>query len=259
MGKDLGAIWRSKGTRALLMLLPVVLVVVLPFVYSVTISFLPAEDPLLMPEKIAALVGGLEKYGVRRQWMAVFTTLLCPLFFLCVPVVCSVTAASRVFVGEKEGGTMETLLLSALDTRSLLHAKVTCCTLLSVAVSLLAFIAFAITASVADLLMGAPYFLNWEWIVCLVVVMPMAALFSVVFVSWELPRVHSVGEAMQTMGYLMLPLLVLYLLQFTGAFRITVPWLLGLAVILAILSIVLFNMSSRQFQPDRLFTQMEEL
>ena len=35
------------------------------------------------------------------------------------------------------------------------------------------------------------------------------ALFSVVFVSWELCRVHSAGEALQTMGYLLLPLLLL--------------------------------------------------
>ena len=39
VGKDLGAIWRNKGTRALLMLLPVVLVVLVPLLYSVAISF----------------------------------------------------------------------------------------------------------------------------------------------------------------------------------------------------------------------------
>ena len=63
---------------------------------------------------------------------------------------------------------------------------------------------------------------------------------------------------MQTMGYLMLPLLVLYLVQFTGVFRITVPLLLGIAVLLGVLSIVLFNVTSRQFQPERLFTTCQE-
>lgn len=93
MGKDLGAIWRNKGTRALLMLLPVTLIVLLPLVYSVAISFLPTEDSLALPQDIAAMVGNLEGYGPRRQWMAAFTTLLCPMLFLCVPIVCSVTAA----------------------------------------------------------------------------------------------------------------------------------------------------------------------
>lgn len=251
----MGAIWRNRNTRAMLMLLPVVLVVLVPLVYSVTISFLPAEGSIAPPEGIAAMVGGLDKYGPRRQWMAAFTTLLCPMLFLCVPIICSVTAAARVFVGEKEGGTLETLMLSAIDVKSLLHAKVTCCTLLSVAISLLSFVAFTITISVADILMGAPYFLNLQWLVCLVLFMPVLALFSVVFVSWEFTRVYSSGEALQTMGYLMLPLLLLYLVQFTGVFRITIPLLLGITVVLAILSIVLFNVTSRQFQPDLLFSQ----
>lgn len=257
VGKDLGAIWRNKNTRTMLMLLPVVLVVLIPLVYSVAISFLPAENSLALPEKIAAMVGGLDGYGPRRQWMAAFTRLLCPMLFLCVPIICSVTATARVFVGEKEEGTLETLMLSAMDTKTILHAKVTCCTLLSIAISLVSFVAFAITVSVADILMGAPYFLNFQWLVCLILFMPVVALFSVVFVSWEFTRVHSSGEAIQTMGYLMLPLLLLYLVQFTGVFQITVPLLLGITVVLAILSIVLFNVTSRKFQPDRLFAYSE--
>ena len=239
VGKDLGAIWRNKGARALLMLLPVVLVVLVPLLYSVAISFLPTEESLAMPERLAAMLHGLEGHGPRQQWMAAFTTLLCPMLFLCVPVMCSVVAASQVLVGEKEGGTLETLMLSAMDTRSLLHAKVTCCTLLSI-------------------LMGAPYFLNWEWIACLVLVMPAVALFSVVFVSWELCRVHSAGEALQTMGYLLLPLLLLYLIQFTGVFRVTAPLLIAIAVGLGVLSVILFNLTSRQFQPERLLSRSPE-
>ena len=59
-------------------------------------------------------------------------------------------------------------MLSAMDTKTILHAKVTCCTLLSIAISLVSFVAFAITVSVADILMGAPYFLNFQWLVCLI-------------------------------------------------------------------------------------------
>lgn len=258
VGKDLSSLWRSKGTRALLMLLPVILVVVIPLVYSVAISFLPAADELALPDRIAALVSGVEKYGPRRQWMAAFTTLLCPMLFLCVPIVTSVIAASQVFVGEKEGHTLETLMLSSMEPKSILHTKVTCCTLLSVAISYVSFVAFAITVSVADLLMGAPFFLNLEWIVCLLLFVPTVALFSVVFVGWEASRVHSCGEALQTMGYLMLPLLLLYLAQFAGAFRITVPLLLVIVLVLGGMSVVLFNITSRKFQPEFLFRSSPE-
>ena len=63
VGKDLGAIWRNKGARALLMLLPVVLVVLVPLLYSVAISFLPTEESLAMPERLAAMLHGLEGHG----------------------------------------------------------------------------------------------------------------------------------------------------------------------------------------------------
>ena len=40
--------------------------------------------------------------------------------------------------------------------------------------------------------------------------------------------------------------------------QFTVPLLLGIAVLLGVLSIVLFNVTSRQFQPERLFTTCQE-
>ena len=137
---------------------------------------------MALPDKLADLVGGLDGRGPEAAMDGgASPLLLCPMLFLCVPVICSVTVAAQVFVREKEGGTLETLMLSSMDARSLLHAKVTCCTLLSIAISAIAFVAFTITISVADVLMGAPFFLNLEWLVCLVLVMPMVALFSVVF------------------------------------------------------------------------------
>ena len=253
IGKDLGAIWRNKGVRALLMLLPVVLVVVIPLVYSVGISFIPIEGNPSFPEPLAKLLGNPQKYTYRQLWMGAFTTLLCPMLFLCVPILCSVIAASQVFVREKEEGTLETLFLSSLDATMILHAKILCCTLLSIAISAISFVAFAITVSVADLCMGAPYFLNLRWIVCLVLLMPVVALFSVIFVCWELPRVYSFVEALQTMGYLLLPLLLLFLVQLTGVFEITVPVLLVIVVLLGVASILLFNRTNRLFQPEKLF------
>ena len=41
-------------------------------------------------------------------------------------------------------------------------------------------------------------------------------------------------------------------------FFYAVPLLLGIAVLLGVLSIVLFNVTSRQFQPERLFTTCQE-
>lgn len=255
----MNAIWSRKGIRSLLMILPVVLVVVIPLVYFVTISLLPVPQNAQPSDAVKALLPiESSQRGYRQFWMDAFTTLLCPLLFVCVPIVCSVASASCAFVSEKENGTLETVWLSSLKSRSVFHAKITACVLISVIISLISFVIFAITVSIADLMISAPYFFSWDWLATVVLLMPAVALFSVVFVSLILPRVHSMGESLQTMGYLMLPFLLLYLAQFTGVFRINLLFLLILAVLLFLLSIVLFNASARGFQAENLLSRPGE-
>lgn len=251
MGKDISAIWGRKGIRALLMVLPVILIVIVPLVYFVAISLFPASPGSQIPAALRAILGN-DRAGDSQFWMDAFTTLLCPLLFLMVPIVCSVASAACVFVGEKENSTLETLFLSSMSAKSVFSAKITACSLISVAISLIAFVLFSITISIVDLLLSAPYFFNLEWLVTVVVLMPVLSMFSVTFVSLVLSRVYSVGEALQTMGYLILPFLILYLVQFTGVFRITALFLIILSLVLALLSILLFNLSSRRFQSEYL-------
>lgn len=251
--KDLNAIWSRKGIRTLLMGMPLVLVVFLPVVYFVAISLLPEADTAGIPEAIQKLLPAESvSHGYRQFWMDAFTTLICPMLFLSVPVMCAVSSASCLFVGEKENGTLETLFLCSMQAKSIFHVKTMVCVLVSVFISLISFFIFAITVSVADILISAPYFFSLEWLVTVFLLMPALSLFSVVFVSLVLSRVYSVGESLQTMGYLLLPFIALYLVQFTGAFRVSVLLILALAAILMILAIVLFNFSARKFQPEKL-------
>ena len=256
MGKDLGALWSRKGMRALLLLLPLALMVAIPVVYFVAISLLPAPRGAQVPEVLLGLLSqGAEELGYRQAWAQVFTTLLCPLLFLCVPLVCSAVLSSCAFVMEKEEGTLETLLLSSMSAKSVYNAKVTSCTILSVAVS---FLVFAITVTVVDVALQVPFFFNLQWLVLLFLVMPALALFSVVFISLVLPRVHSTLEALQTMGYLILPVAVLCLVQLTGAVRWNAGLLLLMAIALFIADVALFNASGRRFQAQRLLEKTRE-
>lgn len=252
-------IWTRKGVRALLMAMPVLLVVVLPVVYFAAISLLPngsaAKEPEILLNLLSLEKGALE---YRPFWATVFTTLLCPMLYLSVPIVCAVAAASCTFIGEKENGTLETLFLSSMTAKSVFNAKVTACSLISVMISWISFLVFTITVSIADLLIGAPFFFNLEWLAMAVLLTPALSLFSVVFVGLVLPRVYSMAESIQTMGYLLLPFILLYFIQFTGVFRITMPVIVLIAVVLGVLSIVFFNFSSRKFQAELLFITASE-
>lgn len=259
MRKDLGALWSRKGMRALLLLLPLALMVAIPVVYFVAISLPPVPRGVQVPEVLLGLLSqDAEELGYRQAWAQVFTTLLCPLLFLCVPLVCSAVLSSCAFVMEKEEGTLETLLLSSMSAKSVYNAKVTSCTILSVAVSFLSFLVFAITVTVVDVALQVPFFFNLQWLVLLFLVMPALALFSVVFISLVLPRVHSTLEALQTMGYLILPVAVLCLVQLTGAVRWNAGLLLLMAIALFIADVALFNASGRRFQAQRLLEKTRE-
>lgn len=257
--KDLSGIWARKGVRSLLMLVPLLLAVVIPVVYFAAISLTPTPLGAQVPEGIWSLLpeyrGRLE---YRQAWIEAFTTLLCPMLFLCVPLLTGAVSSACAFMTEKEEGTLETLMLSSMEARSIFSAKITCCTLLSVFLSLIAFAAFFLTVTVADILTGAPFFLRIDWLVTLILLMPAMSMFSVVFISLIITRVHSTGEAMQTLGYLVLPVVVLYLVQFTGVFRLHWGVLAALAAALAVLSVILYNISVQKFQPEKLFLRPAE-
>lgn len=256
--KDLSAIWGRKGVRALLMLLPLVLMVGLPIIYFAAISLLPVPAGAQVPPGLTALLPEAAGLGYQQAWIEAFTTLLCPLLFWCVPLLTGAVASACAFIREKEEGTLETLLLSAMDARSIFSAKVSCCALLSTVISLIAFVAFFITVTVADLLTSAPFFLRVDWLVQVFLLMPALSIFSVVFISLIITRVYSTGEAMQTIGYLILPVVVLYLVQFTGVFRLHWLALLIIAAALGAASIILYNVSVQNFQPEKLFSQAAE-
>ncbi len=250
--KDLGALWKRKGIRSLLMLTPVVLLMAAPLVYSVVISLLPVPAGSRVPQAVLSLLDSPEGLSYRQAWFSAFTTLICPILFLSVPVICSVSCASLAFLGEKEAGTLETVLLSSMSARALYCSKIFGCSVLSVFLSLISFLVFALTVSVADIVLLAPFFLNLNWLILVVLLMPALAFFSAVFVSLVTDRVASVGEGLQMMGYLLLPFLVLFLIQLTGTIKLSPLFLLGLSAFLWILSIIFFNLSMRKFVPQRL-------
>ena len=201
--KDMKSIWTRSSRRALLVLLPVMLVVVIPAVYFVLILLMPEAPGARPPEALTALlpeyVSGL---GYKQGWLVIFTDLLCPV--------------------------------------------------LSVLISGAGFLAFALTVTVADVFAEVRLFFTLDWLILLVLEMPTLSLFSVVFVAFTVTRVHSTVESLQTMGYLILPVAAIYLMQLTGIFRLNIIALILISAALAVLDVVFFNAASRGFTPEKL-------
>ena len=82
-------------------------------------------------------------------------------------------------------------------------------------------------------------------------------MFTTVFFSWIIPRVHSALEALQTVGYLLLPVAVFLLLQLTGVLRWNAGLMLLAAVVLIAGDVAFYNRSGRRFQAEALLGHPE--
>lgn len=253
---DMLQIWKRKNIGIYLLLIPLVLAVVLPILFIVVMSLLPVDETAKLPE---ALLNLLPDYSVELTYsqtmFMLYTDLLAPMFFLIIPVVCAVAAASCVFEAERENGTLESLMLTAMNNRSLYNAKISGSIVLSLIITYISFLAFTITTSVGNILLSVKFFFNTKWMAIILLLIPAIVFFCVVFMSTRLGKAENTGEAFQYMGYFITIIVFVYILQFIGLIRISLTALLIAALLLIIADIVLFNQAGRSFNPEEVLTK----
>lgn len=256
---DFSHIWGSKGMRVLLILLPIVMAVLIPIAFFVIIVLSEAETTAVMPSLLKSLLAdSAENLNYRQMMSHAFVTLICPIIYLSIPVISSVAAASNIFVTETENNTLETLMLSPVSSREIFNAKVTGSVLISIVISLISFIAFAITASVGNFVLWTPFFFTPKWLILILGIMPALSVFCVILVAAKLSKIHSTKESLKIMGYFILGITLFYLLQLAGVYIITAQLLLGVGLLLFGADIVLFNFSWRDFTPENLLGKQIE-
>ena len=104
----------------------------------------------------------------------------------------------------------------------------------------------------ASLLFEVPYYLDWSWAVLILLLSPGVTLFGVTFMVLISGRSKSSMEAMQTSGYLVLPVVLLFVGQLSGAFTLGPGLLLVLSLAVAAADAVLASLASRAFTPEKL-------
>lgn len=250
--KDFREIWGSRMARSTVLIVPLLLVVVLPVALVVMVSTIP-ESEINGAEKMMELLPKEARgFNFRQSMLYMMTNLMFPAFFLMIPLMASSVAAASSFVGEKERGTLQTLLLTPMDMKQIFRAKTLGCVLLSAIVTAISFVAFAVVISVGDLLLGMPFFLNWSWLVLILFLTPAATVFGVVFMVMTSAKSKSFIEATQTSAFLVLPLVLALIGQMAGLFRISALFLLLAAAVVAAADGLLFAFAGRSFTPEKL-------
>ena len=142
--KDFHEVWDTKMARSTLLIVPLVLVLLVPVMFLVIIGNVPASQVNGIDRMMKMLPREAQGYDVKQGTFYLMTNMLFPMFFLMIPLMTSSVSAASSFVGEKERGTLETLILTPLSLPKLFKAKVLGCIALSSLVTVISFLAFSV-------------------------------------------------------------------------------------------------------------------
>ncbi|HEX3026786.1 MAG TPA: ABC transporter permease subunit [Clostridia bacterium] len=250
--KDFHEVWDSRMTRTTLIIVPIVMVVFLPIMFLVIAYTVPTSQINGMEQMMKLLPPEAKNFTIQQDIFYLMTNLMCPMLFLMIPLMASSVSAACSFVGEKERGTLESLLLTPMKIRQIFHAKVLGCIVISAITTVVSFVVFSAVTAVGDLMLGLPFFLDWSWLVLVFLLAPGCTVFGVVFMVLVSGKSKNYMESVQTSGYIVLPVVLLFIGQLTGLFRLGAFALLCVSLALFVLDAILWTVCSRLFTPDKL-------
>lgn len=221
--KDVTTVWRNRGARLPMILVPLILLVVLP----------------------ALTVGGLVAAGgspgeVEPWARHVLQRLFIPAY-LIVPVLVAMVVATDSIAGERERGTLESLLHSPATSDELLLGKVLAAWLPAVVVGLAAFLAFTITGNVvAWPATGELILPTAVWAALALWFMPALAALSLALMVHVSFRVRSVQAANQIGALGIVPAVLVIVVPLGARFETTGLVLISGAVAWGLFALAVF-------------------
>lgn len=258
--KDLKVAVQNKGVILPIIILPLILFVVFPWIMayipSMAGSSMSNVDELLerMP---SGLLNELSGY-TQEQQLVVFSLvyMLAPMFLILPLMVSSVLAADS-FAGEKERKTLEALLYTPTTDRELFVAKLLGAWVTAVSVAILSFVVYAVMVNAAGWQsIGHIFFPNWMWIALVFWVTPAVAGLGLIVMVFVSVRAQGFQDANQTGGLVVLPILVLMIGQISGVMYFSLGVVLLVGLVIWLLDLVLLRFASKSFRRGELMTKL---
>ncbi|MGB8252035.1 MAG: ABC transporter permease subunit [Anaerolineaceae bacterium] len=260
--KDLKVVSQNKGVMLPIIIAPLILFGVLPWLIIlapslVNVAGISAGDLNEIQTLINRMPAGFQQelagYESNQVIVVFFLVYMLAPFFMIVPLMVSSIIAADSFAGEKERKTMEALLYTPTTDRELFVAKLLSGWLAAIAVALVGFVLYVVTANTAGWSqMGRIFFPNTMWLVLIfwvVPALPGLGLGVMVLVS---ARAQGFQDAYQMGSLVVLPVMLLVFGQVLGLmyFSVSLVFLLGLVIWL--LDGLLIWLGSRSFRRNRL-------
>lgn len=250
--KDIRAITANRRLFSALLIVPLVMTVFLPTILICVIAFAPLESEEL--QSLAALLpANLSAANLRETVVDLIFNSMLPLFFLMIPIMAASVMAASSFVGEKEKRTLETLLYCPMSLRQIFYAKILAAFLLSMAVSLLSFVAMLFVVEAESFFLMEHLILpNINWIVLLLLVSPAVSLLAITLIVQGSAKAQTVEEAQQRGVFLVLPVILLAAAQFSGILLLSIWIFLIFGILCTAAAIWMMRRSYKHFTYETL-------
>lgn len=250
--KDLKGIVGNKRLFSVLLIVPLVMVVFVPSVFVLMMAFVP-EETGDFAELLALLPVEQQGGDLALTVAGLLLNSIMPVFFLLIPIMAASVMAASSFVGEKEKRTLETLLYSPLPLAKVFQAKIFASFLLSMATSLASFAAMILVFELEVwLTMGALVPPDAAWPALLLLVAPALSLIAITLIVKGSAKAKTMEESQQRSVFLILPVMLLAVGQFSGLLLINVWMLLALGAALAVVAFFMLRGSAGRFTYENL-------
>lgn len=250
--KDMQSITSNKRMFATLLIVPIVLTIFLPSVFILTLYFVPEEGEELL-QLLETLPLPLQSGSSLQSMILLMLNFILPGFFLMIPIMASSVMSAASFVGEKEKRTLETLLYCPLSLKQIFRSKVTASFLISMVVSGISFAAMLVVVEALSYTITGGFVLpDIKWSFILFLVAPAISLIAITLIVRMSAKAQSVEDAQQGAVFLLIPVLLLLIGQFTGILLISSWLLLSIGILCAFAAVILLNKSMSHFQYETL-------
>ncbi len=261
--KDIKGITSNKQVLIGLIILPLIFAVLLPTALILLINFVPltsSDIEVMTTTILSGLPNGEIKDTINalpsfnHQIIYVVVNYLLGSMFLLIPVINSMMIALNSFVGEKERGTLESLLFAPITVKELFIGKVLSAFVPTMVLTIGSFVIFGIiTTSITYPIFDGFIFPNTNWILLVFWLSPIITLFTILIEVLVSARSKSFQEAQQIGGLVILPIVVLFGGQATGMLIISPIILLFVGLFLLMINVLLLFLISKYNNRNTLF------
>lgn len=257
--KDLKVVSQNKGVMLPIILGPLFLLVVLPWLVPLiplledVFKITPEDMQSLFSQLPASMQQAYAGYEPNQIVIVYILVYMMASFFMIIPLMVSAVIAADSFAGEKERKTMEALLYTPTTDRELFIAKLISCWLAAIAVALVGFVVYTLMANAAAWSQMHHIILpNTMWLVLILWVAPALPGLGLGVMVMVSARAQGFQDANQIGSMVVLPVVLLLFGQVSGAMSLGVPVMLLIGLVVWILDGLLIWLGSRSFSRGKL-------